>query len=582
MVSRDVSVEEGCTASSGFVGAGTTSAPLLFQGGFLSSEDQPPFPESLMEYSGKGGISSHYTSPQRPRGRWPTGRALGWMTLALSLSVILSSCGPLGRRVRLVVNGTEQEIYTSQATVMDVLEEVNLIVYPEDMVRPVLTTKVASGQTIIFDQARQATVAVDGQVHHLRTQASSAWDLLQTMGIILRPQDRLLVNGQRLPMDRRAQGQQAAGGSPLSASTRRVTSRGPRPISFLSPAPLHVAVVRAVPLHVTVRQAGKGGEEDADLDRTDILSAAATVGEALYEADIPIFRGDQVEPSPDSPLTAGVQVGIQRALPLAIQVDGLTIHTRTQDGTVADVLAQERISLWDQDYVIPAESATLSGDMAIRVVRVREETIVEQEAIPFETAWAPDAELELDQRRVDNPGQPGIIARRFRIRYEDGASGNMGSVVIRTQEEEWRAQDPQPKTIAYGTKIVSRQVSTSDGPRSYWRTVRVLATSYTAATSGKSRDHPEYGITRLGWQMRWGIIAVDPRVVNFGTQLYVTGYGVGVSADTGGKILGRRIDLGYDESNLKLWYKWMDVYLLDPPPPHNQIRWVLPDWPKER
>ena len=580
MVSRDVSVEEGCTASFGFVGAGTTSAPLLFQGGFLSSEDQPPFPESLMEYSGKGGISSHYTSPQRPRGRWPTGRALGWMTLALSLSVILSSCGPLGRRVRLVVNGTEQEIYTSQATVMDVLEEVNLIVYPEDMVRPVLTTKVASGQTIIFDQARQAMVAVDGQVHHLRTQASNAWDLLQTMGITLRPQDRLLVNGQRLPIDRQAQGQQATG-SPLSASTRRVTSRGPRPISFPSPAPLYVAVVRAVPLHVTVRQAGKGGEEDVDLDRTDIHSAAATVGEALYEAGISIFRGDQVEPSPDSPLTAGVQVGIQRALPLAIQVDGITIHTRTQDGTVADVLAQERISLWDQDYVIPAESATLSGDMAIRVVRVREETIVEQEAIPFETAWAPDAELELDQRRVDNPGQPGIIARRFRIRYEDGASGNMGSVVIRTQEEEWRAQDPQPKTIAYGTKIVSRQVSTSDGPRSYWRKVRVLVTSYTAATSGKSRDHPEYGITRLGWQMRWGIIAVDPRVVNFGTQLYVTGYGVGVSADTGGKILGRRIDLGYDESNLKLWYKWMDVYLLDPPPPRNQIRWVLPDWPKE-
>jgi len=26
----------------------------------------------------------------------------------------------------------------------------------------------------------------------------------------------------------------------------------------------------------------------------------------------------------------------------------------------------------------------------------------------------------------------------------------------------------------------------------------------------------------------------------------------------------------------------VDVYLLDPPPPRSQIRWVLPNWPVER
>jgi hypothetical protein len=82
--------------------------------------------------------------------------------------------------------------------------------------------------------------------------------------------------------------------------------------------------------------------------------------------------------------------------------------------------------------------------------------------------------------------------------------------------------------------------------------------------------------------MRRGIIAVDPRVINFDTQIYVPGYGVGVSGDTGGKILGRRVDLGYDEWDLRLWYKWMDIYLLDAPPPRHRIHWVLPDWPKER
>jgi len=270
-----------------------------------------------------------------------------------------------------------------------------------------------------------------------------------------------------------------------------------------------------------------------------------------------------------------MRVLIQRAIPLTIHMDGSTIHTRTRGDTVADVLAQEEVSLWDQDYVVPAESTALSANMAIRVVRVREETIVEQEAIPFETAWTPDAELELDQRRVERAGQPGIIARRFRIHYEDG------QVITRTLEEEWRAQEPQSRLLAYGSRIVSRQVDTPDGPRCYWRKVRVLVTSYSAATAGKSPDHPHYGVTRLGWRMRRGIVAVDPRVINFGTRVYVPGYGEGVAGDTGGKIRGRHIDLGYDESDLQLWYKWVEVYLLDPPPPRHQIRWVLPDWPRE-
>jgi len=526
----------------------------------LGSEDTPPLFTSSGGRPGECGAS-----PRQARGRWGIRWTLSRIALALSLLMIPSRCTLPIRRVRLVVNGIERTLYTPRTTVRDILEEARVVVYPEDIVNPTPEAEVTSGQTITLTRARWATVVADGQVHRLRTQADDVWELLEIMGIILRPQDRLLVNGRWV-------GPQASASAPSGPRMRHVTSRGPRPVGAPSlPASWHIAVVRAVPLHVSIQQAGEGQEETHR-----ILSAAATVGEALYEAHIPLYRGDQVSPPPNSPLTAGMHVVIRRALPVMIQVDGQAIHTRTQGDTVADVLAQEKIPLWDLDYVIPSESSALNQDMLIRVVRVREEAIVEQEAIPFDTAWVPDSELELDQRRVEAAGQPGVIARRFRIHYEDG------QVVTRTLEEEWRAQEPQSKVIAYGTKIVSRPIDTPDGPRSYWRKVRVLVTSYSAATSGKTRDHPLYGITRLGWQMRRGIIAVDPRVINFGTQIYVPGYGIGVSADTGGKILGRHIDLGYNETDLKLWYQWMDVYLLDPPPPRHQIRWILPNWPKER
>jgi uncharacterized protein YabE (DUF348 family) len=520
----------------------------------LSSWDESVAPEPPIGASGSGNLSAQRLRVYRLLGRIPS-----WIALTALFLVIPSSDGPMARRINVVVNGTGREIRTPRATVMGILGEAGLSLYSDDVVHPEPAAEVASGQTITLQQARWARVVVDGRAHLLRTQAGSAWELLEEMGIILRPQDRLLVNGQWIPDPKGPDG-----GPPL-AEIRQVSNRGPRAADFVPRPPLEMVIVRAVPVYV---------EDEGTEGR--LLSAATTVAEALHEADIPIYRGDRVEPPLDSQLSAGMRVHIERAVPLTIQVDGGTLHTRTRGESVADVLAQEQISLWDQDIVVPGDSSAVSANMAIRVVRVREETIVEQEAIPFETTWGPNAELPLDQRRVEREGQPGIIARRFRIRYEDG------QVNARTLQEEWRAREPQPRLIAYGTKIVSRQIDTPDGPRSYWRKMRVLVTSYSASTSGKSSDHPLFGVTRLGWQMRRGIIAVDPQVINFGTHIYVPGYGVGVSGDTGGKIRGRHIDVGYDDSDLQLWYGWVDVYLLDPPPPSHQIPWVLPDWPKER
>ena len=50
--------------------------------------------------------------------------------------------------------------------------------------------------------------------------------------------------------------------------------------------------------------------------------------------------------------------------------------------------------------------------------------------------------------------------------------------------------------------------------------------------------------------------------------------------DVGTAVRSRRIDLGYDNDNLQLWNRWVDVYLLWPPPPAAQITWVIPNYPR--
>jgi 3D (Asp-Asp-Asp) domain-containing protein len=53
------------------------------------------------------------------------------------------------------------------------------------------------------------------------------------------------------------------------------------------------------------------------------------------------------------------------------------------------------------------------------------------------------------------------------------------------------------------------------------------------------------GHTASGLPVGWGIAAVDPSVIPFGTHFYVPGYGEAVAADAGTAIIGARIDLWF-------------------------------------
>ena len=81
----------------------------------------------------------------------------------------------------------------------------------------------------------------------------------------------------------------------------------------------------------------------------------------------------------------------------------------------------------------------------------------------------------------------------------------------------------------------------------------MVATAYTAESAGGG------GRTAIGRRAGHGIVAVDPRVIPLGTRLYIPGYGVAVAGDTGGSIVGQRIDLGFDSLRDALLFGRRDV-----------------------
>jgi len=293
-----------------------------------------------------------------------------------------------------------------------------------------------------------------------------------------------------------------------------------------------------------------------------LYSHANTVGEALLEAGLSLYRADRISPDPATPLEPGMHIRVERSIPVEIHVDGHVLRTRTHRSYVGEVLADLGVALTGLDYTVPAIDEPLGPEAVIRVTRVAESVIVEQSPIPFESEWRPDPDSEIDTQRLLQEGEPGVLERRIRLRYENG------ELVSRRVEGESVVLPPKNRVMGYGTKIVVRTLQTESGPVEYWRVLRMLATSYSASTAGVPATASYYGRTALGLQMRHGIVAVDPRIIPLGSQVYVPGYGVGLAGDTGGAIKGKRIDLGFDDDNLELWYSWVDVYLLTPVPDH--------------
>jgi 3D (Asp-Asp-Asp) domain-containing protein len=301
-----------------------------------------------------------------------------------------------------------------------------------------------------------------------------------------------------------------------------------------------------------------------------VRTAVHTVGEALQEAGILLFDADRVEPPSATPLKAGLIINIQHSRSYTIQVDGRQQQTRSYQTSATAVVAEAGILLNGEDYTIPGSDVSLRANDIIQVVRVSEDFRLEDEAIPYQTIWQASDQLDLDIQEVVTPGVPGILRRRLRVRYENGVEVNQ------TIDNEWVEREPANEVVGYGTRINVRSLDTADGPLSYWRVVRMRVTSYTASSSGRELDDPAYGITASGYGVARGMVAVDRSIVPFRSFVYVPNYGVGYVGDTGGGVLGRWIDLGYQEHDFVPWSGYTDVYYLTPVPAPEDINYLLP------
>jgi uncharacterized protein YabE (DUF348 family) len=466
-------------------------------------------------------------------------------------------------RVTVAVDGMAASVLTHQATVADLLAEMEVKLAPEDRLTPTPTTALTPGLSITVQRARPVLVHVDGRTTTVLTQARTIDATLAQAGVTVGQHDPIRLDGAPATLATALPGIDITRKRPFPGLPAVYPWRGAR----LTPA--QIDIERALPLTIRIKQSA-GVATDT---RTTLWSTATTVGEALAQQDLVIYEGDLVQPALGTPLAAGLQVTIERSKPVTLSTQAHSLRIRTRGATVADLLTEQGLVLAGMDRVDPPLDTPLRDDLPVHVIRVEHAYEIEEDVTPFTAVWEPDPELEIDNQRLDQEGVNGITRHRYRIVLEDSQP------ITRTLEDTWLAQAPITKVLKYGAKIALRTVDTPQGPLTYWRKIRMYATSYSADEAGTPRDAPWYGRTRTGRKIEYGVAAVDPAIVRLGSTVYVPGYGVAAAADTGGAVKGRWIDVAYDEGKLVPWSRCVDVYLLAPAPPSYLIQHVLPKWP---
>lgn len=286
----------------------------------------------------------------------------------------------------------------------------------------------------------------------------------------------------------------------------------------------------------------------ADGQTTTLETRAMNPQSALKEAGIKLAENDGYFLVNKKRLEEGSTIEVVRAMPIKVWEAGRTTEYSIGRGTVKEVLQALNIDYRDS-MVYPALQEKPVPGMEINIVGPDTRVEKEKRSIPFATERRQDSHLPLGEEKVIAAGKNGekVVTTCFI---------NAGDRTVKREVEEKVTLEPQTEIVAVGT---NKLVETSRGKVNY-RTVKTMeATAYTL--EGGDGD----GVTSIGLVPKHGIIAVDPDFIPYGTRVYIPGYGFAMAGDTGGAIVGNRIDLFMDDYReaINFGRRNVEMYILE-------------------
>lgn len=294
---------------------------------------------------------------------------------------------------------------------------------------------------------------------------------------------------------------------------------------------------------------------------------AEAVSELLKEQNIKIGEYDELNVPLNSKLQDNQTITIKRAISSTISIDGLQTQTMTCKATVGELLDEKHVVLGEKDKINWSLSQNIKNNMAIEIQTYQELTVTETEIISFATEEKETKEMLVGERKITQTGKDGEKVKTYKVIYIGGKETGKELVNETITQRPINAiteigigkpvkpvEEPEPVKLQEPVKSSDNQA-----PKNYSKVMTLRATAYTPNDGGGN------GITYSGMPARFGVVAVDPNVIPLYTKLYIEGYGEAIAGDTGGSIIGNRIDLCYESYDTvkKFGVRNVKVYILE-------------------
>ena len=117
---------------------------------------------------------------------------------------------------------------------------------------------------------------------------------------------------------------------------------------------------------------------------------------------------------------AGLQLVIDRSLPVKMDFYGRQVDIHTQARTVGDMLEEKNIRITATDRVQPDITTPITSGLAVRVWREGKQTISVDQAIPFSREIVYDADRPIGYRVPQTAGTNGMRSYTYEIEIKDG------------------------------------------------------------------------------------------------------------------------------------------------------------------
>lgn len=273
---------------------------------------------------------------------------------------------------------------------------------------------------------------------------------------------------------------------------------------------------------------------------------AGTVAELIDSEGVTLFNGGISNVNLNAVVTNNLELVIYEAKPITINVDGETITVKSIAQTVGDLLKEQNIVLDNDDEVVPSLDTELTKNMVIDVLRVEYVMREAEEKVAYETETIKSALYALGTTKVTQKGVEGTKT----VVYKDKVVN--GEVESSTATSETVTKEPVKQITTVGTFVNTsglgngkiekngKPISEIALPSKYSIGANNVPTEYKYTISGRAAAYCiPGGTTSTGKKAKPGYIAVNPKQIPYGTEMWIVSndgvvYGYAIAADTGG------------------------------------------------